>query len=98
MLQYFQSKLNLFFAHENIKKRASKVAHNRPQTFFQVLARLLKQAQNRFFYIINMSQDSSVFLSVPIIKVAFFQKVRCVSQISKSPKKIIPKNYPGLEI
>ena len=25
---------NLFFAHENIKTRASKVAHNQPQTFF----------------------------------------------------------------
>ena len=33
-----------------------------------------------------------------MLKVAFFQKVRCVFQISKSPKKIIPKNYPGLEI
>ena len=30
-LQYFQKILNLFFAHENIKKRASKVAHNWPQ-------------------------------------------------------------------
>ena len=29
-LQYFQ----FFFAHENIRKLPSKVAHNRPQTFF----------------------------------------------------------------
>ena len=32
-----------------------------------------------------------------ILKVAFFQKVRCVFRISKSPKKYIPKNYPELE-
>ena len=34
----------------------------------------------------------------PKVKVAFFQKVRFVFQISQSPKKIIPKNYPELEI
>ena len=33
------------------------------------------------------------------LKVAFFQKVRFVFQISKTPKKnIIPKNNPELEI
>ena len=31
-------------------------------------------------------------------KGAYFQKVRFVFQISQSPKKIIPKNYPELEI
>ena len=31
-------------------------------------------------------------------KGGFFQKVRFVFQISQSPKKIIPKNYPELEI
>jgi hypothetical protein len=31
------------------------------------------------------------------LKVAFFQKVRFVFQISKSPEKNIPKNYPELE-
>ena len=35
------------FAHENIKKRASKVAHNRPKLFFLTsMARLHKPAQN----------------------------------------------------
>ena len=34
----------------------------------------------------------------PLLKVAFFQKVRFVFQISQSPKTIIPKNYPELEI
>ena len=33
-----------------------------------------------------------------LVKVAFFQKVQYVFQISKSPKKNIPKNYPELEI
>ena len=32
------------------------------------------------------------------VKVPFFQKVRFVFQISQSPKNIIPKNYPELEI
>ena len=32
------------------------------------------------------------------VKVASFQKVRFVFQISKSPKKIIPHHYPELEI
>ena len=32
------------------------------------------------------------------LKVAFFQKVRFVFQISKSQKTNIPKNYPELEI
>ena len=31
-------------------------------------------------------------------KGGFFQKVRCVFQISKTPKKIILKNDPVLEI
>jgi hypothetical protein len=31
-------------------------------------------------------------------KGAFFQKVRFVFQISQSPQKIIPRNYPELEI
>ena len=33
-----------------------------------------------------------------ILKMAFFQKVRFVFQISKSKKKIFQKNYPELEI
>ena len=32
------------------------------------------------------------------LKVALFQKVQSVFQISKSPKKNIPRNYPELEI
>ena len=36
--------------------------------------------------------------SASLLKVAFFQKMWCVFQISKSQKKYIPKNYPELEI
>ena len=50
-LQYIQKKLNLFFAHENIKKRASKVAHNWPRTFFsQVLPGCPNQPRIDFSY------------------------------------------------
>ena len=56
--------LNLFFAHENIKKRASKAAHNRPQTFFSQYCPAAQTSPELIFHIINMSQDSSVSLSV----------------------------------
>ena len=36
--------------------------------------------------------------SLALLKVPFIQKVRFVFQISQSAKKIIPKNYPELEI
>ena len=38
------------------------------------------------------------FKYVRFDKVGFFQKVRYVFQISISPKKNLPKNYPELEI
>jgi hypothetical protein len=41
-LQYFQKKLDLFLAHENMKKTPTKVDHNRPKIFFSVLAWLPK--------------------------------------------------------
>ena len=43
----FKKKINIFFAPENMKKPPSKVAHNRPRTFFSVLARLPKRPKNR---------------------------------------------------
>ena len=63
-LQYFQKKLNLFFAHENINKQASKVAHNQPQTFFSQYCLAAQTSQELIFHIIDISQDSSVSLSV----------------------------------
>ena len=42
-LQYFQKKKNYILS---IKKRASKVAHNRPQTVYTITAPLPKPAQN----------------------------------------------------
>ena len=64
-LQCFQKKLNLFFAHENIKKRASKVAHNRPQTFFSQYCLAAQTSPELIFHIIiDISQDKYVSLSV----------------------------------
>ena len=45
--------------------------------------------------------DLQNLLVLPVLlqlKVPFFQKVRFFFQISQSPKKVIPKNYPELEI
>ena len=54
------------------KKRASKSAHNRPQTFFfTVLSKLI-------FHIINMSQDASVSLSVVYVMSKTKYNRRCV--------------------
>ena len=60
----FKKKLNLFFAHENINNRASKVAHNRPKLFFHKYSPAAQTSPELIFHIINMSQDSSVSLSV----------------------------------
>ena len=40
----------------------------------------------------------STYRALSCLKVAFFQKVRFIFQISQSPKKVIPKDYPELEI
>ena len=48
---FLKSNSNLLFLHENIKKRASKVAHNPLQTFFpQVLPDCPKQPRIDFSY------------------------------------------------
>ena len=48
---------------------------------------------------VNINISSIVeFQRWRVLKVAFFQKLRFVFQISKSQKKNIPKNYPELEI
>ena len=64
-LQYLQKKINLFFAHENIKKRASKVAHNRPQTFFfHKYGPAAQTSPELIFHIIKCREQASVLLSV----------------------------------
>ena len=45
------------------KKTASKVAHNRPQTFFSQYCLAAQTSPELIFHIINTSQDSSVSLS-----------------------------------
>ena len=44
---FSKKKSNFFFDPEKMKKLPSKVAHNRPLTFFSVLARLPKRPKNR---------------------------------------------------
>ena len=51
----FKKKLNSFFDHEKVKKRASKDAHNRPRPFyFTVQPRPQPTAQNWFFILRNL--------------------------------------------
>ena len=50
--------------YENIKNRASKVAHKRPQTFFHSIGPAAQTSPELIFHIMNTSQDSSVSLSV----------------------------------
>ena len=47
-----------------MKKRASKAAHNRPKLFFHSTGPTAQTSPELIFHIINMSQDSSVSLSV----------------------------------
>ena len=61
-------------------------------TFYSIL--LLNFAQMVCWENLKFAPDKA-----DALKVSFFQKVRCVFQISKkSPKKIIPNQYPELEI
>jgi hypothetical protein len=60
----FKKYSNLFFANKNIKKRASKVAHNSPETFFHMYGPAAQTSPELIFHIINMPQDSSFSLSV----------------------------------
>ena len=65
-MQLFSADATIFkkkkFAH--VKKTPSKVAHNRPQTFFSSTGPAAQTSPELIFHIINMSQDSSVSLSV----------------------------------
>jgi hypothetical protein len=57
----FKKKIDLFFAHENMKKLHSKVTHNRPQTlFFHKYGPAAQTSKELIFHIIKISQDSSV--------------------------------------
>ena len=59
--------LTFFFAHENMKKPSSKVAHNQPQFFFQYCQPAQNQPKSHFlfhknasrcdFYIMTLSTD-----------------------------------------
>ena len=60
----FKKKLKYFFDPEKVKKRASKVAHNRPRPFyFTVQPRPQPTAQNWFFILWNLG-TRHLFLSL----------------------------------
>jgi hypothetical protein len=55
---FSKKKFDLFFAHENINKRASIVAHNQPQTFFftSMYGLAAQTSPELIFHVINMSK------------------------------------------
>ena len=55
---------SFFFGHENIKEMPSKVAHNRPKTFFSCTDQVAQTSPELIFHIIKMSQVPSVYWSV----------------------------------
>ena len=59
-----------FFVHENLKKRSSKITHNRPKPFFSQYSPA--HSPELIFHIKNMSQDSFVSLFVQYI---FFDRM-----------------------
>ena len=86
MQTHLQNFFNLFLYHENIKKQSSKVAHNRPQTFFSSTGLAAQTSPELIFHIIYMSQDPSVSLSV--IKVFIFYNA-----VSPTYSKVL--SYPN---
>ena len=64
-LQYFQKILDLFFAHENIKKNGSqKLLIIGPKLFFRSTARQPKPAQNWFFILLIKYVPRLIFLLI----------------------------------
>ena len=59
--------INIFFDPEKVKKRASKVAHNRPRPFyFTVLPRPTAHSPELIFHITNMSQPYMCTVQQPL--------------------------------
>ena len=52
---------SLFFAHKNMKKLLSNVAHNRPQFFFQYCQPAQNQPKSQFLFHKNCSPDDLCF-------------------------------------
>ena len=98
-LQYFLKNSKLIFCPWKHKKRASKVAHNRPQTFFSQYCPAAETSQELISNIMNMSQDSSVSLSVIVPQQAAHLMTK--TEDVHAPKKsffcflfaITPTNY-----
>jgi hypothetical protein len=95
----FKKRFNLIFAHENIKKQASKVAHNRLQTFFSSTGPATQTSSKLIFHSINMSQDSSVSLSVVIYNPKVLNLGPCLKiQVSKLPSFMAFMKVPNMTL
>ena len=81
----FKKKFKYSFDPEKVKKWASKVAHNRPKPFFSKSSPA--HSPKLIFHIINISQDSSVSLSVLKIVLAL-TRILC-ENIQRHVVKII---------
>ena len=90
----FKKKLNWFFTPENLKKRASKVAH----TLFSQSSPA--HSPKLTFHIINMSQDTSVFLSVvmTIPVVEFSSEGNNIRKVFGYKSTVVKWNYQILII
>ena len=64
MLKYFQKEFMFIFAHERIKKGPQKLLIIAPKPFFHSTGLAAQTSPELIFHIIDMSQDSSVSLSV----------------------------------
>ena len=75
---YFQKKNFNFFDPEIVKKRASKVAHNRPRPFyFTVQPRPTAHSPELIFHIMKSRDQTSVLLSVNYSKLIYC----CISSL-----------------
>ena len=79
----------VLFSHANIKKPPSKVAHNRPQTFFSSTGPAAQTSPELIFHIIKMSQQASVLLSVVFAYIKFFGKFLISECCAHKPSVVI---------
>ena len=87
----FKKKLNQFFVHKNVKKWASKVAHNRPRPFyFTVQPSPQPRAQNQFFISWNLRTRhlfSSLSTCPTSLTLSTLQKLTFFDYLPTSPCK-----------
>ena len=82
----FKKNLKYFFDPEKVKKRASKVAHNRPRpSYFTVQPRPTAHSPELIFHIGNCWDQTSVLLSV--LPVSLLKCIRKASSLLSAEKE-----------